>query len=154
MSPLGLVTVTVQFPVPCEASPPGHEESLNGPPPELLTVKSKVVVGQGGGKTSFLTGVRQLLLTTASSAVASLAFEQPPAVTALPIAVLNLTSALLRHAVGSVPLDACIARQFNLLAAFLPIAAVFFESHLLRTGLASLAPTAASAALSQVSTRP
>jgi hypothetical protein len=154
MSPLGLVTVTVQFPVPCEASPPGHEELVNGPPPELLTVKSKVVVTQGGGETSFPTGVRQLLSTTASSAVASLAFEQSPAVTALLIAVLNLTLAVLRHAVGSVPVAACIARHLSLPAAFLPIAAVFFESHVLATGLASLAPTAPSAALSQVSTKP
>src|SRR5262249_37566198 len=110
MSPLGLVTVTVQFPVPCEASPPGHEELVNGPPPELLTVKSKVVVTQGGGKTSFLTGVRQLS-STASGAVAPLACEQYPAVPAVLIAVQNLASALFKHAVGSIPMLARIARH-------------------------------------------
>jgi hypothetical protein len=50
MSPLGWFMVTPQCEVPCVAVPPGHEESLKAPPPELFTLNVKSVAMQGGGK--------------------------------------------------------------------------------------------------------
>jgi len=93
------------------------------------------------------------LSMTASRVAAVLGLEQSVADESLPIAALNLLFADARQSDGSLPLLACFERQSSLADAFLAIAATFFESHLLAVGAVSLAPTAESAALSQVSRR-
>jgi hypothetical protein len=151
--PLGRFTVTPQFALPCVSVPPGHLEILSGPPPELFMVNVKSVGVQAGGKIRSLIGVTQLSSTTAPSVSEVLVFEQSVADASLPIAALNLISALERHEVGSVPFAACFDRQIRFFLAFLPIALIFFASHLLLVGELSLAPTALITLVSQLSIR-
>src|SRR5262245_17750593 len=90
--------------------------------------------------------------STAGSRVATvLALEQSVAEASLPIAAVNLSSAVARHSEGSVPLVACFERHSSLADAFLAAAATFFESHLLADGAFSLLPTAEMTSLSHAS---